>query len=108
MLSSTRLAAPAVSLSARTTARRGLGDSQRRRGNQEAHHKAIRNSCRQIYGCDIALFPAHLATLNLAARQIHDEENYPLIRRGNFFEVIEQPDGSARFRYSRLGKAGSD
>ena len=54
-------------------------------------HKTHQELLREIFGCDIALFPAHLATLNLAARQIHDEENYPLIRRGNFFEVVEDP-----------------
>jgi len=41
----------------------------------------------QIYGVDISLFAAHLSTLNLAARDIQDAENYPRIRRGNFFEV---------------------
>jgi len=35
---------------------------------------------------DISLFAAHLCTLNLAARDIRDEENYPRVRRGNFFE----------------------
>lgn len=42
---------------------------------------------RQIYAVDISLFAAHLCTLNLAARDIRDEENYPRVRRGNFFEV---------------------
>lgn len=42
---------------------------------------------RQIYVVDISLFAAHLCTLNLAARDIRDEENYPRVRRGNFFEV---------------------
>jgi hypothetical protein len=41
----------------------------------------------QIYGADISLFAAHLSTLNLAAREINDEENYPRIARRNFFEV---------------------
>ncbi len=40
-----------------------------------------------IYGCDINPFPAHLATLNLAARNIANEENYPRIVRKNFFAV---------------------
>jgi len=40
-----------------------------------------------IYGCDINPFPAHLATLNLAARQISNEENYPRVVRKNFFTV---------------------
>lgn len=43
----------------------------------------------QIYGVDISVFAAHLSTLNLAARDIKDEENYPRIRRGNFFEVAD-------------------
>lgn len=37
-----------------------------------------------LFGCDIALYPAHLATLNLAAREINDEANYPRIDRGDF------------------------
>jgi hypothetical protein len=41
----------------------------------------------EIYGADIAVFAAHLATLNLAARDITDEENYPRIARKNFFEI---------------------
>jgi Eco57I restriction-modification methylase len=40
-----------------------------------------------IYGCDINPFPAHLATLNLAARIITNEENYPRVVRKNFFTV---------------------
>jgi hypothetical protein len=40
-----------------------------------------------IYGCDINPFPAHLATLNLAARSIANEENYPRISHRNFFTV---------------------
>jgi hypothetical protein len=44
----------------------------------------------QLYGVDISVFAAHLATLNLAARDINDEENYPRIRRGNFFEVAAE------------------
>lgn len=40
-----------------------------------------------LYGCDINPFPAHLATLNLAARNITNEENYPRIARRNFFTV---------------------
>ena len=39
-----------------------------------------------LFGCDIALYPAHLATLNLAAREINDEANYPRIVRRNFFD----------------------
>ncbi len=46
----------------------------------------------ELFGCDIALYPAHLATLNLAAREINDEANYPRIIRRNFFDFVpEQP-----------------
>ena len=44
----------------------------------------------ELFGCDIALYPAHLATLNLAAREITDEHNYPCIARRDFFDV--RPD----------------
>jgi hypothetical protein len=40
-----------------------------------------------LFGCDINPFPAHLATLNLAARNITIEENYPRVARKNFFLV---------------------
>lgn len=40
-----------------------------------------------LYGCDINPFPSHLATLNLAARNIAMEENYPRVVRKNFFTV---------------------
>ncbi|MBM4046399.1 MAG: hypothetical protein FJ279_14920, partial [Planctomycetes bacterium] len=56
------------------------------------HHKRHQELLEEIYGCDIALFAAHLATLNLASRRIEDEENYPRIARANFFEVPERRD----------------
>ncbi len=43
----------------------------------------------ELFGCDIALYPAHLATLNLAAREINDEANYPRIARRNFFDFAQ-------------------
>ncbi len=42
---------------------------------------------KELYGCDIALYPAHLATLNLAAREINDEANYPRIARRDFLTL---------------------
>jgi hypothetical protein len=41
-----------------------------------------------LFGCDISLYPAHLATLNLAAREINEETNYPRIVRKNFLHFI--------------------
>ena len=40
-----------------------------------------------LFGCDVALYPAHLATLNLAAREINHEANYPRIARRDFFDL---------------------
>jgi hypothetical protein len=53
---------------------------------QKSHQELLR----EIFGCDIAVFAAHLATLNLAARHIEDEENYPCIARNNFFAIPQQ------------------
>jgi len=62
--------------------------------------RAHLNLISELFGCDIALYPAHLATLNLAAREINEEANYPRIVRQDFFEVAPNrafcriPDGS--------------
>lgn len=57
--------------------------------NETLRHASVSHQdwLQQIYAVDISLFAAHLCTLNLAARNIRDEENYPRVRRGNFFEV---------------------
>jgi hypothetical protein len=74
---------------------RKLWLSEQKKGGSGKHEpKEHRQLLKEIYGCDIALFAAHLATLNLAARQIKDEDNYPYIARKNFFEV---PDNLATF-----------
>ena len=41
----------------------------------------------ELFGSDIALYPAHLATLNIAAREINGEANYPRITRRDFFDI---------------------
>lgn len=69
-----------------------LGEQRRGGRRNQDHGKFHHELLQELYGCDIALFPAHLATLNLAARQISDEDNFPLVRRGNFFEVVEHPE----------------
>ncbi len=47
-----------------------------------------------LFGCDIALYPAHLATLNLAAREINEEANYPRIVRRDFFDTYIPTNGN--------------
>jgi len=41
----------------------------------------------QIKGIDLAAYPAHLSTINLATRDLIDEQNYPLVARSDFFKV---------------------
>ncbi|MFH0939775.1 MAG: N-6 DNA methylase, partial [Planctomycetota bacterium] len=63
---------------------------QGRRGRHQDFSQSHQELLTEIFGCDIAVFAAHLATLNLAARHIEEEENYPCIARRNFFEVPDQ------------------
>jgi type I restriction-modification system DNA methylase subunit len=64
-------------------------------------HRPHSQLLHELYGADIGLYPAHLATLNLAAREINDEANYPRIARTDFFDVVpgkpfcELPDGDS-------------
>jgi hypothetical protein len=67
----------------------------------------------ELFGCDIAMYPAHLATMNLAARDIQDEANYPRIARRDFLAyaptesfcdvpVEGKPDQHIHIRLPRL------
>jgi len=40
-----------------------------------------------LFGVDISPFATHLTTINLATRDLVEEENYPQIARSNFFDV---------------------
>ncbi len=42
---------------------------------------------KQLYGVDVMNFATHLTTINLAVRDLIDDENYPQILRSDFFEV---------------------
>jgi type I restriction-modification system DNA methylase subunit len=41
-----------------------------------------------IFGIDISHFASHLTTINLATRDLVEEENYPQIARNDFFDVM--------------------
>lgn len=41
----------------------------------------------ELYGVDISPFACHLTTINLATRDLVQDENYPLIARSDFFDV---------------------
>ncbi len=42
---------------------------------------------RDIFGVDISNFATHMTTINLATRDLIDDENYPQIARSDFFDV---------------------
>jgi hypothetical protein len=45
-----------------------------------------------LFGVDISHFATHLTTINLATRDLVDEENYPQIARSDFFDIrVQKP-----------------
>lgn len=61
-------------------------------------HKKILSS---LWGVDIAKFPAHLSTINLALRDLREKDNYPQIFQNDFFALklgglIDHPDIDAK------------
>ena len=52
--------------------------------NQRLAHQEI---LRTLWGTDIAKFPAHLATINLAINDLSVDENYPQILQEDFFTL---------------------
>jgi len=61
-----------------------------------------------LWGNDIAKFPAHLATINLAIADLSSSKNYPRIVRKDFFEwlpgKIALPESSRKVFLENLGK----
>lgn len=62
--------------------------------NQMLSHEEILNT---IWGNDIAKFPAHLSTINLAINDLSVEKNYPRIMQKDFFDLLASPDDGFRF-----------
>ncbi len=52
--------------------------------NPEYTHNEILD---KLWGIDIAKFPAHLSTIQLASRDLSKTENYPNIIYGDFFDI---------------------
>ena len=46
-----------------------------------------KNVLSTLYGIDIAKFPAHLSTINLALRNLREKDNYPQIFQNDFFAL---------------------
>lgn len=58
------------------------------------YHKLLKNArleheqiLETLWGSDVAKFPAHLATINLAIRNLGVDRNYPNIIHGDFFNL---------------------
>jgi adenine-specific DNA methylase len=62
--------------------------------NQMLTHEEILNT---LLGNDIAKFPAHLSTINLAINDLSVEKNYPRIMQKDFFDLLASPDEGFRF-----------
>jgi len=58
--------------------------------NQRLEHEKVLET---LWGNDIAKFPAHLATINLAIKDLGSNENYPRILKKDFFSLIVKQDG---------------
>lgn len=56
---------------------------QKKMLNQRMSHQKILST---LWGVDIAKFPAHLATINLAISDLSVKDNYPRILEKNFFD----------------------
>jgi type I restriction-modification system DNA methylase subunit len=72
--------------------------------------KAHREILSQLYGVDIAKFPAHLSTISLAIRDLSSVENYPQVICKDFFYTHPTADPK-RLRYwldikERIGTLG--
>ncbi|MBI4824331.1 MAG: SAM-dependent DNA methyltransferase [Nitrospirae bacterium] len=82
-------------------------------------HKQLLNSrlthqevLEDLWGIDIAKFPAHLATINLAINDLKVDKNYPNIAHEDFFNLPVAPVGgmqiTERFRRIRAHALGRE
>ena len=58
--------------------------------NQRKSHEDILDT---LWGNDIAKFPAHLSTINLAINDLGVDKNYPNILQEDFFMLLSQHEG---------------
>ncbi len=52
---------------------------------QSCSHKQL---LEQLWGCDIAKFPSHLAMMNLAMLDLSEKENFPYIQNCDAFDIM--------------------
>jgi len=61
--------------------------SRLRRLDSSKNHEEL---LEQLWGIDIARYPAHMSVINLAARDLASTENYPKVIHDDFFKVFPQ------------------
>lgn len=73
--------------------------------NQHKSHEAILET---LWGNDVAKFPAHLATINLAINDLGVDKNYPNILQEDFFALLVGEEGfdPAKWRKARAKTLG--
>ncbi|HWR77292.1 MAG TPA: N-6 DNA methylase [Thiobacillus sp.] len=54
----------------------------------KAESRNHRDLLTDLYGIDVSQFAAHLTTMNLATRDLVEDENYPRVGRSDFFDVL--------------------
>jgi type I restriction-modification system DNA methylase subunit len=68
-------------------------------------NKSHRELIEDIYGVDIAKFPAHLSVINLVSKGLSEIENYPNILHKDFFDVLPgEVYTSAEVKATRLNR----
>ena len=53
-----------------------------------AESRNHRDLLSDLYGVDVSQFAAHLTTMNLATRDLVEDENYPRVGRSDFFDLL--------------------
>lgn len=64
--------------------------TQKKLMNESLKHNDILDT---LWGVDIAKFPSHLATINLAIQDLSVDKNYPNIAQGDFFDLLVTTEG---------------
>ena len=73
--------------------------------NQRLSHEKIIDT---LWGVDIAKFPAHLATINLAISDLASEQNYPNIIHEDFFAISSPKGGGFELPEKHRRKTAKD
>jgi methylase of polypeptide subunit release factors len=55
--------------------------------SERRDHRALLSD---LYGTDVSQFAAHLTTMNLATRDLVEDDNYPRVGRSDFFDVLPE------------------